>query len=301
MMDPRPWNYWYDLIITPNDSVKPDDPVKWSQPPVEIGPRIFLGWDELSVRPWRPLMADDWLCEDQRPVTDIHWWGSFLKWLEPEPPLLPDAFHFGIWTDVPKDADNLHSFSHPGKLIWEHVCRDYKWNFAGYDKDPRKTDTTDPTLSHVTDTTVIQPAVHDSCFQFYCNLPQDKWFYQKPRENGKGRVYWLSIAAIYNPDQGDPQYPWGWKTRPHYFNDDAVRIWKLVDGSGSETWPPVKGVVWQDGKPVEFPQGISWDLAFELTTNKPEPVGPSPDLNLDNIVNWLDVAIVANSWLETIP
>ena len=299
----RPWNYWYDLIITPNVSGKPDKPVKWSQPPKKIAPNVLLGWDEVSVRPWVPLMADDWLCKDQRPVTDVHWWGSFLNWLESEPPLLPAAFHIGIWTDVPKNADDFHSFSHPGKMVWQYICTDYQWNFVGYDKDPRAADNPDPVdpstvvTAGTVDTTVVQPAVHDACFQFYCVLPQSAWFYQKPLDNGSGRVYWLSIAAIYDPDQGDPVHPWGWKTRPRFFNDDAVRIFSLIDGN----WPPVVGSAWQSGKPVAFPDHISWDLAFELTTNKPEPVEPSPDLNFDRLVNWRDFAIMANKWLATVP
>jgi hypothetical protein len=300
----RPWNYWYDLIITPNVSGKPDNPVKWSQPPKRIAPNVFLGWDEVSVRPWIPLMADDWLCKDQRPVTDVHWWGSFRDWVEPEPPMLPDAFHIGIWTDVPKNADDIHSFSHPGKMVWQYICNNYVWNFAGYDKDPRAADMPDPTTDPSTvvtagtvDTTVVQPAVHDACFQFYCVLPETAWFYQTPLDNGNGRVYWLSIAAIYDASQGDPTHPWGWKTRPRFFNDDAVRIFSLADGS----WPPVVGSAWQSGQPVEFPENISWDLAFELTTNKPEPVEPSPDLNFDRLVNWRDFAIMAGKWLATMP
>jgi hypothetical protein len=279
---PRPWNYWRDLIITPNpEPDKPDDPRKWSQPPVEVAPQVYLGWDEESIRHRRPLMADDWMCEDPRPVTDIHWWGSFVNWNEPDPPALPIAFHFGIWTDVPagKDLDPNVKFSHPGRMIWEHICSNYLWTFVGYDKDPRNS---------------ADPIVRDSCFQFWCDLPTSEWFYQKPNINGRGRVHWLSIAAIY-PTVIIPQYPWGWKTRPHFFNDDAVRIMKLTDG----TWPPTVGSVWDGGMSVEYPQKISWDLAFELTTNENEPNVPNPDLNLDGIFNFKD--LLFNRWLEMWP
>jgi len=284
---PRTWNYWYDLIVTPNPSVKLTDPVKWSQPPVEICPGVILGWDERSVRPYRPLMADDWLCEDSRPVTDIHWWGSHLRWPKSTlPPQKPIAFHFGIWTDVPKDPTT--PFSHPGRLVWEYICKEYQWNFAGYDKDPRRKASP---VNPATDA-VIQPTINDSCFQFYCKLPQNAWFYQKPRPNGKGRVYWLSIAAIY-PAGTKPLHPWGWKTRPRYFNDDAVRIFQIAGG----IWPPTIGASWLSGKPVEYPAQISWDLAFELTTNKPEPQVPFLDGDLNGIVDLRDLAILASQWL----
>jgi hypothetical protein len=287
------WNYWYDLIITPNQQIKPENPLKWSQPPVQIEPHVFLGWDEVSIRRQPPLLADDWLCQDQRPVTDIHWWGSFLDWDEPEhPPVMPVGFHLGIWSDVPADADDLDSFSHPGRLVWEYICTAYEWNFAGFDKDPRTTD--DPTNP---DGTVSQPLARDACFQFFCLLPEEHWFHQEPRPNGLGRVYWLSIAAIYDPTQPIPQYPWGWKTRPHHFNDDAVRIYQVQSG----IWPPALHDIFQDGTPLEYPEKVSWDLAFELTTNKPEPIGPCADLNLDGIVNLVDYSIMSSQWLEPCP
>ena len=292
--DPKPWNYWYNLLITPNNDVKPSNPLKWSQPPFEIGQNIFLGWDEVSVRPAPPLLADDWICKDARPVTDVHWWGSFLHWVEPEMPLnVPVGFHLAIWTDKPKDPDNYNSFSHPQEMIWEHFCNNYEWNFAGYDKDPRK-DGVDPADGD--DVTVFDPLAHDACFQFTCYIPEDQWFHQEPLDNGQGRVYWLSIAAMY-PDAAIPEYPWGWKTRPHYFNDDAVRIYSLADGS----WPAGLGAAWGSGQPLEFPENISWDLAFELTTTKEPLDEPNPDLNHDGIVNLQDLAILAARYLVRWP
>jgi len=239
---PRMWNYWYDVIVTPNPQVKPKDPVKWSQPPVQCGPRIFLGWDERSLQCKPPLLADDWLCIDKRPVTDIHWWGSFLKWAKPDKPLqIPVAFHIAIWTDVPKDPNDYKSFSHPGRLIWEHTCTAYQMQFVGYDKDPRKNlGTTDPTGA------VLQPAVLDSCFQFYCKLPQSEWFYQEPGPCGRN-IYWLSITAIYPPTAAEPPYPWGWKTRPHFFNDDAVRIANIQPDPTGINWPRQIGSQWASG------------------------------------------------------
>ena len=67
-------------------------------------------------------MADDWPCYDNRPITDIHWWGSFIGWTQPNlPPVLPKGFHIGIWTDVAQNDPNNHfGFSHPGTLIWEY-------------------------------------------------------------------------------------------------------------------------------------------------------------------------------------
>ncbi len=278
------WNYWHNLIVTPN--IGPGGAnskwyIKYSQPPVVIdnnNPPIINGWDERSD--YNDLiMADDWLCEDERFVTDFHWWGSFIGWTQPHmPPIVPKAFHIGIWTDDPNDGPG--DFSHPNDLIWENYCDNWVWNFAGLDKDPFDRPERE----------------NEACFQFTQLLSENEWFRQEPNEPN-GTVYWLSIAPIYDPnDYQDPNfYHWGWKSRPHKFQDDAVSITALADGS----WPPTKGAVWSQGNPLKGPQNETWDLAFELTTNVPGP--PSADINNDGIVNLLDLAIMANQWLTAGP
>jgi len=244
--DPRPWNYWSNLVVVPQTTVNKGYHLKWSQPPVALENGLINGWDEKSLFKVPPMMADDWACKDDRPITDIHWWGSYIGWNQwYPPPVTPIAFHMGIWTDVPAGAAT--PFSHPGELIWEHVCDTFVWNFAGYDLDPRGVEK------------------NEACFQFNQLLPQEKWFYQEPGPEGLERIYWLSISAIYQ-DGVEVLYPWGWKTRPHHFNDDAVVISDVAP-----QWPPEIGDQWAAGYPVEFPEGISWDLAFELTTNLPSP------------------------------
>ena len=61
-----------------------------------------------------------------------------------------------------------------------------------------------------------------------------------------------------------PYYPdewyWGWKTRQPHWNDDAVRIWVPV--------MPTPGMQYEQGMPIEDAQGLSWDMAYVLTTPK---------------------------------
>jgi hypothetical protein len=291
------WNAWDNMQVTPNVGggggtvVNTKYYVKYSQPPVEMEgePGMIIGWDEPSLYiPPGVIMADDWECRDERPVTDIHWWGSFLGWTQPTIPdnLLPKAFHIGIWTDVPKGTDPQNpEFSHPGVLIWENYCDNFVWNFAGYDLDPR----------HYME--------NEACFQFNQLLSQDEWFRQPPLEEPNvPNIYWLSIAAIYDPQQ-IIMHPWGWKTREHFFMDDAVRIFQ-VDNMDGTVWPPsplvVKQSAFAGGWPVHFPEERSWDLAFELTTNQAPPCYTlSADLNHDCIVNLPDLAIFAQQWLKT--
>jgi hypothetical protein len=142
----------------------------------------------------------------------------------------------------------------------------------------------------------------DSCFQFNQLLSQDEWFYQDGNEPN-GTVYWLSIAANY---QGQtPQYPFGMKTRERFYNDDAVRIGMVNDPTGQDTWPPFIGCQWALGMPIKYPEdpcGVSWDMAFELSTNEPPDFGTqSADLNQNGWVDFADFAIFANQWLTTGP
>jgi hypothetical protein len=296
------WNYWYNLSVTPkpfSDDVNSKWFVKYSQPPVVLESGLIDGWDEKSSYQNKPIMADDWLCEDDRPITDFHWWGSYLGWTGTSPPpIVPKAFHIGIWTDVPKNVDGI-PYSRPGTLVWENFCDSYIWNFAGYDRDPRIGDDTTGWMEN------------EACFQFAQFLSENEWFKQEPEEPWpwevedeypNGRVYWLSIAAIYDPGV-DPVYPWGWKTREHIFNDDAVRINSVMDAAGGTSiWPPTIGsmVVAADAEPVEYPDGTSWDLAFELTTNVPGYADdPIPgDLNYDGTVDLEDFSILAGNFLS---
>ena len=307
------WNAWGSFSVTTNTGGGPGPGgpaakvkwyVKWSQPPVSIDPNkdppTFIGWDEVSDynHPPDPILADDWKCTDERPVTDVHWWGSFLGWNQPHvPPLLPKAFHIGIWTDDPCDYPG--DFSHPNEMVWENYCDNWVWNFAGFDENPQGPN---------------EPNENDSCFQFTQLLSEDEWFYQEPNDpcdpdDPNARVYWLSIAAIYDPcDYTDPNFfPWGWKTREHFFNDDAVRITNTSNPVDGTTWPPTPPKVhsrWVMGNPIYWPDpNTSWDLAFELTTNKPAYADdPVPgDLNADKIVNLFDLAVLANNWLVASP
>jgi hypothetical protein len=206
--------------------------LKWQQPPWvlnEMPPPVFLGWDAMSVVNSTQIVADDFLCNDPRPIATLQWWGSYLNWQDalPPNPLLP--FQISLWTDVPGGVGG--PFSHPGVCIWQwNKLPDYEV-FAGYDYDPRA------------------GAIVDTTFHYGLTIPANQVFWQSP-----GTIYWISIAAIYPAGPGQLPYPWGWKTRPHNFNDDGVITYVPTN--------PVPGMVWQQGEPIQW-QG-SWDLSFHL-------------------------------------
>jgi hypothetical protein len=226
------WNAWRDLKV--ENRLR----YKWRQPPDPAFPgNVYYGWNELSDWWYGPVVADDWVCQVNTPVTDVHWWGSFLGWKHPDPPPLPTHFHIQFWTDVPADPNDPTSFSHPGQVIHEIFCYNYTWHFDGWDFDPRM-------------------GLYEACFKFEQILDPSEYFIQAAGTN----IYWISIAACY--DGMPPPIPWGWKTRPRDPNspapDDAVIIFDPVQ--------PMLGDFYINGMPIEWPQGRSWDMAFELTS-----------------------------------
>jgi len=62
---------WADFI---------DLPVKWSQPPA-----LEAGLDYFSNHPSNITRADDFICDDPRPVVAVRWWGSYISQFDPRP------------------------------------------------------------------------------------------------------------------------------------------------------------------------------------------------------------------------
>ncbi len=256
--------------------------LKWSQPPVPGQPdNVFYGWNEESVYNAWQIVADDWVCDTPDPVTDLHWWGSFINWRESELPIemLPIGFKITIWTDVPAGVD--YPWSHPGQVIHEIDCTYYNHEFVGWDFDPRT-------------------GLYEACFRFDYWLEPHEYFHQQPGDN----IYWVSIAAVYDAT-GIAAHPWGWKTRPRDLSspapDDAVRILDPV--------APVLGVPFVMGDPIWWPtEDQSWDMAFELSASKfvPEPKWAQaphpPDEGFDAPSDfwWNEDTTVENKW-EQLP
>jgi len=232
-------NDWWDTAF---ELYAPTGVPKWSQPPAPyLAQDLFSGWCEVSMFGGARIVADDWLCDTAKPVTGMTWWGVFADWSKPQPPRLPEAFHFAIWTDVP--AGPLNPFSHPGEVIWEGRCSDYQWEFAGWGIDPRS------------GVPPAQPSAPHAVFRFKCELPPLQWFHQGVGAN----VYWVSVAAVYSV--APPERNWGWLTRPRAPGspapDDGVVVYDPTS--------PTIGSVYVSGEPIWWPTPLdSWDLAFEL-------------------------------------
>ena len=221
----------------------PTAEVKWSQPVVRapLDPIFIVGWDEPSMDPLPPIVADDFMCEDPRPVIDVHWWGSFPEIQMGAPVGQPDGFKITFWKDVPAGA---MTWSHPGDPIHTVDVRQYTGDHAGYDVE------LDVYLLSGGEELIAV----DEAFQYNATFDPVDYFDQVP-----GTIYWISIQAYF--DSPEDANLWGWKTREHYWNDDAVRGSLVTPtGGGPEVleWEPIIGL-----------DEESWDLAYELSV--PEP------------------------------
>jgi len=248
--------------------------VTWNQPPTApdaLEPYLFEGDSTTSALHLYRIAADDWTSSDDRPITGIHWWGTFTGWDQAVlPSAMPIAFHLAIWSDSPDPWPiNPNTYSHPDTLLWETYCTDWAWAVAGYQADPGQN-------------------AGDVCFQFSKLLSQNEWF--SPADAGAD-TYWLSISALYDPKGLKPKHVWSWKGRPHAFGGGATMIEEITPSptmSDPVSWPPTVGAQWRTGQPVP---GELADLAFQLTTY-------GDDLDGDGTITLADLAVLTAPWLD---
>ncbi len=275
-----------DYLLRVDIESKPPVPhLKWSQPPIELDPTspapIYCGWDQLSYTDdpcceygagWQ-VVADDYRCLGSMPASSVHWWGSYIGWEEPEPPDLGGydvgvvAWRIGFWSNVPV---GIAEYSYPEELLWEievdasrvevvHVGRDWFPSIPNGGPAP------------------LPQLFPDTCFQYHVDLDPTEYFWQDDYNDvTEDNIFWLSIAAIY-PQESMPYYPWGWKTRPWHWMDDAVTFSCPILEPGMILDPV-------DVTPIEDPVYFeSYDVAFELDT---EPNYIKWEQAFDSIRHW---------------
>jgi hypothetical protein len=198
----------------------------------------------------RQVVADDWRCSSDLPVSSIVWWGSYIGY-EYRPcecqsmaaPRKPDAFLLSIWSDDPDSK----TFSQPGRKLWEYRAETFDEVMVGFDKHPE----------------LFSSARHgyEPVYRYTVRLPEQSWF----RQDGQSNVCWLSVVAVYE-DAQSIVYPWGWTNHPSGTwaapGQTLLAHWKLDETSGttasdssgngnhgtlfgSPVWRPASG--WIDG------------------------------------------------------
>jgi hypothetical protein len=211
-------------------AASPDEIAKWSQLPDMNDGHQFSS--EIKVP---SIVADDWICPDGRPVTDIHWWGGY--WAPTAEGQYSDysdglttvltpgtlqTFTINIWSNEP--AGGPEPYSRPGGILATYVfdLADAHEAFYG--------------------TTVLSGR---NLYEYYVDLPQ-------PFNQVQGTTYWLTIKA----DMPATSVQWGWQESNDHRVSPAVNDYK---GSG---WVQIQNNSYDN------------DMAFELTTI-PEPAGLS--------------------------
>ncbi len=186
---------------------------------------------------WPKVLADDWLCTETGPVSDIHFWFSVRSGETAN--LLVQKIHVSIHKDIPA---GVSPFSQPGDVVWQRDFSPDELRFAG----PFTGDQGwyDP------NTGLLIPHDHFTYGQVNITNIVDPFYQQK------GEVYWLDLSIMAIGGQV------GWKTsRSPHFLDDAV--WSDYLPTGPDPYQLQQG--WQE---LLYPSGASMDLAFVIT---PEP------------------------------
>jgi hypothetical protein len=236
------------------------------------------------VFPWQKILADDFLCTQTGPITDIHIWGSWLGDRIPfsttNPNLQNVAFKLSLHTDVPAGVDA--PYSHPGPQVWTDTY------FPGTYANRFWSNSTELFYEPNTDRIIGQDS---EIWQYNFNIDPAKAFIQQGTA-ANPQIYWLDVQAIIQepaPPPGTtlpPDFVFGWKTSLDGFtiidptgqqkDDDAVFGDTLVPGglpygqfpnSDGTALLPWKDMIYPAGSPYA---GHSINLAFVITT-VPEP------------------------------
>ena len=202
-------------------------------------PNIFGGYDVLN-NPY--VLADDFVCTNTGPVSDIHLWGSWLNDFAMSNSI---TFWLGIYDDVPAGSGN--TFSHPGtNLLWQQTFSPGQYAETVWTNNAQEL-FIDPGSSNALSS--------DSVVWYYCFYPTNA--FEQTGTSTNAKTYWLAAYAQY-PAVGGPKY--GWKTTPTVLNDTSVHaIWPGGPPIANPGWTPTAFQPPAGGPPVPL------DLAFKMT------------------------------------
>jgi hypothetical protein len=213
--------------------------VKYYQPP------NLAGFDVLNSGPW--VLADDFICTNTGPISDIYIWGS---WLGNNTGTITN-FWLGIYDDVPANANNPppeNTNSHPGNLLWQETFAQGQFVQSFFSDSQEQF--LDPSTSGITGT--------DSQAWEYCFYPTIP--FTQTGSTSAPKTYWIAayaqVASVVGA--GTPQY--GWKTTSIVQNDISVyEAWPGSLPGTNSNWLPT---AYQSATGGREPL----DLAFKLET-----------------------------------
>ncbi len=218
--------------------------VKWIQDPDPYGWDVNVTFDP-DMQQSRGV-ADDWLCTQSGPVTDVHLWVSFKG--DVGDPSYIQMIDLKIFSDIPADPDGPGPlFSQPGLGLkgWLVGFDQFTWEGPYIGDQGWITPGPDPQISEHD---------HDFYYRIDIDLSTDPFVQQA------GNVYWLGATMMTYPfgEEVFEKVYAGWKTTEDHWNDDAV-YWDVSQYG----WRPVSD---HDGN------SLGLDMAFVITTPIPEPL-----------------------------
>jgi hypothetical protein len=204
-------------------------------------PDLAAGMDVLTSTP--KLLADDFLCSETGPITDIHIWASWLN----------DDFgaphtDLYLFSDIPADQSPT-GYSMPGELLWSQHFHPNQIE-VGPTLQTQEEPFYDPNQDELigSDNLVVQ-------YNFF--IDRETAFVQE-----EGQVYWLGVQKRNIEDE----LMMGWKTTADQFNDSAVFADFTPDTALPGMEPPGQSMTWNQVLDPATQEPI--DLAFVIT---PEP------------------------------
>lgn len=204
------------------------------------GPKTLGGFDVWN-NPY--VLADDFICTNTSPISDIHLWGS---WLGDQALTNSITFWLGIYNDVPVGPGN--PFSHPGtNLLWQ------QWFTPGQYAETIWTANASEQFLDPGPTNIIGG---DSVVWYYCFYPTNA--FQQLGTPTNSKTYWL---AAYAKLPAGSQYSYGWKTTTNVQHDVSVHaFWPGSVPIGNPGWTPTAY------QPPAGGPSVTLDLAFKMTT-----------------------------------
>lgn len=195
---------------------------------------------------WR-MAADDFRTQPNTPVTGVQWWGAYEAWNGLEPPTVaPNSWRIGFWTNAP--ADSRHAFARPNKLLWL------------VDVQASRVEETAAGLCDFVD------GPSETCFGYALTLEPYECFWYNDLVDAEEETVWITIAAVYGGPT-EPEYPWGWQSRPQPWGNGAVTLSTRRDDlrAGMEIDSDVDVEVVANSLLCE--RLDTYDMAFELETD----------------------------------
>ncbi|OXU14839.1 DUF7901 domain-containing protein [Sedimentisphaera salicampi] len=223
------WNgVWYDDVYF---TYPGGQETKYLQPPYDSSLGTDIRCDTYDDIP--RLLADDFECTQEGPITKIYLWGSWDQdYAEGDPPGNVQKLHLKIYSDDPvgddpknPDDDPDNEASKPLELLWEGDFSDFSASQYSIVQEEYFWDPfTNSSLSW-----------DNRIWQYEIDIPESQAFEQQgSRDNPE--VYWLGVSADID---GYSYAKFGWKTTSleNGWNDKAV-AWKdtLVKTDEFDFW-----------------------------------------------------------------